>query len=210
MSTSPASIKVLCADDHALIREGIAALIANSPDMSFVGEAATGREAIEKFRELRPDVTLMDLSMPDLGGIEAIVAIRREFPTARVVVLTTFRGDVLAQRALRSGAQAYLLKSDVRKDLLQKIRDVHAGHVRVDPEVAFELAQHYDQDGLSAREVEVLAAIAAGKSNKAIGAGLSITEGTVKNHVKSILMKLHASDRTHAVVLGLERGIIGV
>lgn len=210
MNAAVAPIKVLCVDDHPLVREGISALVSDASDMVLVAEAATGREAIDQFRRWSPDVTLMDLKMPQMSGIEAIVAIRSEFVRAKIIVLTTYRGDVLAQRAMTSGASAYLLKSDVRRDLLDTIREVHAGHVRINSEVATSLAKQAAADLLSARELTVLRLIAEGKSNKDIGDRLFIAEGTVKNHVKSILSKLQASDRTHAVVLGLERGIIGV
>lgn len=210
LSMNSVPIKVLCADDHPLVREGISALVSDAGDMHLIAEAATGLEAIDQFRRWRPDVTLMDLKMPQMGGIEAIVAIRSEFPDAKIVVLTTYRGDVLAQRALTNGASAYLLKSDVRKDLLETIREVHAGRTKINAEVAVALAGQVAQDALSARELSVLQQIAAGKTNRDIGDQLFLTEGTVKNHVKSILAKLQARDRTHAVILGLERGIIGV
>jgi DNA-binding NarL/FixJ family response regulator len=195
-------------DDHPLLREGIAALIANTTDMKLVAEAANGHEALEQFRAHRPDVTLMDLQMPGMSGIDAIIAIRSEYPAARIIVLTTYAGDVLARRALKAGAQAYLLKSHVRKDLLDTIRAVNVGQKRIDPEVAVELAGHTLDDGLTQRETEVLALIAAGNSNKLIGDQLSISEETTKSHVKNITAKLGANDRTHAVTLGLQRGII--
>jgi DNA-binding NarL/FixJ family response regulator len=204
----PERIRVLAVDDHPLLREGIAALIANQPDIELVGEASSGREAIEKVRSLRPDVTLMDLQMPEMSGINAIIAIRSEHPAARIVVLTTYGGDALAERALKAGAQAYVLKGLVRKDLLETIRIVHAGSKRISPEVAAELASHTGEVGLSAREIEVLSLVAAGQSNKIIAAQLFITEATAKGHVKSILAKLGANDRTHAVTLALRRGII--
>lgn len=195
-------------DDHPLLRGGIAALIANQPDMRLIAEASNGEEAVVKYRELRPDITLMDLQMPGMGGIEAIAAIRGEFPAARIVVLTTFAGDVLAQRALKAGAQAYVLKSLVRKELLDVIRAVHGGHRRIHAEVATELATHTGDPALTPREVEVLQLVGSGNSNKNIGARLSINEDTVKGHVKNILAKLNAHDRTHAVTLALKRGII--
>jgi DNA-binding NarL/FixJ family response regulator len=202
------SIRVLSVDDHPLLREGIAALIANQPDITLVAEASNGREGIEQFRANRPDVTLMDLQMPEMNGVDAIIAIRTEFPAARIIVLTTYAGDVLAQRALKAGAQAYVLKGLVRKDLLDTIRAVHAGDRRINPDVAKGLANHLGDDALTAREVEVLTLIAAGYSNKLIADRLSITEETVKGHVKNILSKLGATGRTHAVTEGLKRGII--
>jgi DNA-binding NarL/FixJ family response regulator len=202
------STRVLSVDDHPLLREGIAALIANQTDMSLVAEASNGHEAIEKFRSHHPDVTLMDLQMPEMGGIDAIIGIRSEFPEARIIVLTTYAGDELCRRALKAGAQAYLLKANARKDLLDAIRAVLAGKKFIHAEVAAELAGHATDDALTAREIEVLLLIAAGNSNKLIADQLSISEETVKGHVKSILSKLGANDRTHAVTLGLERGII--
>ena len=208
MTASPDFIRVLSVDDHAFFREGIAALIANQPDMKLVAQAANGYEAVAQFRSCRPDITLMDLQMPGMSGIDAIIAIRSEFRQARIIVLTTYGGDVLAQRALKAGAQAYILKGLVRKELLDTIRAVHAGSKRIHPEVAEQLADHAADDALSQREIEVLSLIAAGNANKLIADKLSITEQTVKGHVKSILAKLSANDRTHAVVLGVKRGII--
>lgn len=205
---TPDPIRVLSVDDHPLLREGIAALVANQDDMTLVGEAANGREAVEQFRTLHPDVTLMDLQMPEMSGIDAIIAIRGECPDARIIVLTTYDGDVLARRALKAGAQAYVLKGLVRKDLLETIRAVHAGKKRIHPDVASHLADHTADDALTAREIEVLALIAAGNPNKLVADRLSIAEETVKGHVKNILSKLGANDRTHAVTLGLKRGII--
>ena len=202
------STRVLSVDDHPLLREGIAALIASQTDMSLVAEASNGHEAIEKFRSHHPDVTLMDLQMPEMGGIDAIIGIRSEFPEARIIVLTTYAGDELCRRALKAGAQAYLLKANARKDLLDAIRAVLAGKKFIHAEVAAELAGHATDDALTAREIEVLLLIAAGNSNKLIADQLSISEETVKGHVKSILSKLGANDRTHAVTLGLKRGII--
>jgi len=202
------TIRVLSVDDHALIREGIAALVANQTDMTLVGEASNGREAIEQFRSHRPDVTLIDLQMPEMNGIDAIIAIRNEFPEARIIVLTTYAGDVLCQRALKAGAQAYILKGDVRKELLETIRAVRAGKKFIHAEVAAELAGHVMDDALTPREITVLSLVAAGNSNKLIADHLSISEETVKGHLKSILSKLGANDRTHAVTLGLKRGII--
>jgi DNA-binding NarL/FixJ family response regulator len=208
MSTSANPISILVADDHPLLREGIAALIAEHPDLRLVAEAANGREAVERFRAVQPDVTLMDLQMPEMGGIEAIEAIRSEFPSARIIVLTTYAGDVLAQRALRAGAQAYVLKGLVRKDLLEVIRAVHGGLKHIQPDIAMQLAAHIGGSALTSREIEVLTLIGAGNSNKRIGLMLSINEDTVKGHVKNILAKLDARDRTHAVTLALKRGIL--
>jgi DNA-binding NarL/FixJ family response regulator len=206
--TSPTAIRVLTVDDHALIREGVAALIANQKDMSLVGEASNGREAIEQFRSHRPDVTLMDLQMPEMNGIDALIAIRSEFPEARIIVLTTYAGDALCKRAMKAGAQAYILKGSVRKDLLDTIRAVQAGKKILHSEVAAELATHAADDALSEREIEVLSLIAAGNSNKLVADQLAISEDTVKGHVKSILSKLGVNDRTHAVTAALKRGII--
>jgi DNA-binding NarL/FixJ family response regulator len=209
MTTSTERIRVLCADDHPLIREGVGALISTSDDLELAGEAASGQEAIDQFRALRPDVTLMDLQMPDMTGIDAIIAIRSECPDARIVMLTTYGGDALAQRVLQAGAKAYVLKSLVRKELLETIRAVHAGQMRFSPEIAASLAQHDRNATLSEREVMVLELIAVGNPNKLIARKLSISEETAKSHVKNILQKLGANDRTHAVSLGLERGILG-
>jgi len=208
MSSSPNVIRILTVDDHALLRKGIAALINAEPDMKLVAEASNGREAVEKFREHRPDVTLMDLQMPDLNGTEAITRIQSEFPNARIVVLTTYTGDAQVVRALRAGARGYLLKGHVHRELLETIRAVHAGQKRIPPEVASELAEHAADDELTAREIEVLRLIAAGNSNKLIADQLSIAEETVKSHVSNILSKLSANDRVHAVTIGLKRGII--
>jgi DNA-binding NarL/FixJ family response regulator len=204
----PAVIRVLTVDDHALIREGVAVLIANQNDMSLVGEASNGREAIEQFRLHRPDITLMDLQMPEMNGMDALIAIRSEFPEARVIVLTTYAGDALCKRAMRAGAQAYILKGNVRKDLLDTIRAVRSGKKFIHAEVAAELASHAADDSLTEREVEVLSLIAVGNSNKLVADELAISEDTVKGHVKSILSKLGVNDRTHAVTTALKRGII--
>jgi len=208
VGTSPTVIRVLTVDDHALIRDGIAVLIANQPDMRLVGEASNGREAIEQFRSHHPDITLMDLQMPEMNGIDALIAIRSEFPDARIIVLTTYAGDVRCKRAMTAGAQAYILKGNVPKDLLDTIRAVRAGKKFVHAEVAGELASHSADDALSEREIEVLSLIGAGNSNKLIADQLLISEDTVKGHVKSILSKLQAHDRTHAVTVALKRGII--
>lgn len=202
------AIRILTVDDHQLLREGIAAVLERQEDMTLVAEASNGLEAIEAFRRERPDVTLMDLRMPDMNGIEAIAAIRAEFPNARIIVLTTYAGDVQAASALKAGAAGYLLKSLVRKELIETIRAVHSGKRRVPPEIATEIAEHVADDALTEREVEVLRSVAAGKSNKRIAAELDISEETVKTHMKSILPKLDASDRTHAVTIALKRGIL--
>ena len=201
-------IGILAVDDHALLREGIAALVNAESDMKLIAEASNGQEAIEKYRLHRPDVTLMDLQMPALTGIEAIIAIRSEFPNARIIVLTTYVGDVQVFRALKAGARGYILKGDVPRQLLDTIRAVHAGHKRIPPEVAAELAEHAAEEELSPREMDVLRLIASGNANKQIAALLSIGEETVKSHVTNILGKLGANDRTHAVTIGLKRGIL--
>lgn len=208
MTRSPNRIRILLADDHPLLRDGVAGLVADQPDMELVGEASNGQEAIEQFRKHRPDVALLDLQMPEMNGIDAIVAIREEFPDARIIVLTTYTGDTQILRALKAGAQAYLLKSALRRELLDTIRVVHKGQRRIPPEVAAQLAEHAADDPLTSREIEVLRLIASGKANKLIASDLSITEETVKGHVKNILSKLAASDRTHAVTIALKRGII--
>jgi two-component system, NarL family, response regulator len=203
-------IKVLTVDDHPLLREGIAAVIEGQPDMTLVAEATNGGEAITSFRAHRPDVTLMDLQMPDMNGIDAILAIRAEFPDARIVVLTTYKGDVQALRAFKAGACGYLLKSMLRKELLETIRAVHAGRRRIPAEVAAEMAEHATDDALTEREIEVLRHVAAGNTNRQVAAQLAIVEETVKAHMKSILSKLGAKDRTHAVTIALKRGIIDI
>ena len=208
MVTTARPITILVVDDHPLFREGIVALISNQSDMKLVAEAGNGCEAIEMVRTFRPAVVLLDLRMPEMGGLEALDGIRREAPACKVIVLTTYSGDVLAQRALRAGAQAYLLKGHVRKELLDTSRAVHAGGKRVDPDVAAEIAVHLGETELSDREIEVLRLVADGKSNKAIAAQLSITEETAKGHLKSIFAKLGTNDRTHAVTLALQRGIL--
>jgi DNA-binding NarL/FixJ family response regulator len=208
VTVTPNLIRILTVDDHPLLRKGIAALVNAEPDMKMVGEACNGQEAIEKFREHRPDVTLMDLQMPDLNGTETIGRIRSEFPDARFVVLTTYSGDTQVSRALRAGARGYILKGHVHRELLETIRAVHAGQKRIPPDIAAELVEHATDDALSPRELDVLRLIAAGNSNKLIADQLSIGEATVKSHVTNILSKLSANDRAHAVTIGLKRGII--
>jgi len=208
MNAPPSPIRILLADDHPVLRQGIQALAADERDMEFVAEASNGREAIEQFRKHRPDITLMDLQMPDMNGIDAMIAIRNEFPDARFIILTTYAGDVQVSRALKAGARAYLLKSFLRKELLDTIRAVHAGQKRIPSDLATQVADHIADDSLTIREIEVLRLVAAGNANKVIADQLSIAEETVKGHVKNILSKLSANDRTHAVTIGLKRGII--
>ncbi len=208
MNASPNSIRILAVDDHPLFRSGIAALLATQPDMSLGAGASNGREAIERFRAHRPDITLMDLQMPEMNGLDAMIAIRDEFPEARIIVLTTYTGDVQVLRAMKTGARAYLLKNLLDKELLQTIRAVHAGKKTLAAEASYELAEHATDDALTPGEVEVLRLIAAGNANKQIAAELSITEETVKGRVKNILSKLGANDRTHAAMIGVKRGII--
>jgi DNA-binding NarL/FixJ family response regulator len=202
------TIKILAVDDHPLLREGIAAVLDGEDEFELVAEGTSGAEAIELFRVHRPDVTLMDLQMPGMNGIDAIIAIRSEFPNARFVVLTTYQGDVQALRALKAGASGYLLKNMMRKELLDTIRIVHAGRRRIPPEIAAELADHVTDDALSDREVEVLRRVATGNSNKTIASQLNVSEATVKGHMKSILSKLGANDRTHAVTIAMKRGFL--
>jgi DNA-binding NarL/FixJ family response regulator len=201
-------IRILTVDDHPLLRAGIAAVIAVQKDMTLVGEATNGEEAIEAFRLHRPDVALMDLQMPEKSGIEAMNVILGEFPGARIVVLTTFQGDVQALRAIKAGASGYLLKNMLRKELVETIRAVHAGGRRIPPRVAAGVAEHVTSRGLSQREIDILARVAKGNSNKIIASQLGISEGTVKTHLKSILSKLGANDRTHAVTIAMKRGYI--
>jgi DNA-binding NarL/FixJ family response regulator len=203
-------IRILAVDDHPILRQGVAGLIADESDMTLVAEAANGREAIQQFRTHHPDITLMDLQMPEMNGLDAMIAIRGEFPDARVIVLTTYTGDVQAQRALQAGARAYLLKNSLHKELLDTIRAVHAGRKNLSPEVSFELAEHAAEETLSPLEVRVLHLIADGNSNKEIAARLSVTEDSVKGHVRNILSKLGANDRTQAAMIGVKRGIIQI
>jgi DNA-binding NarL/FixJ family response regulator len=208
MSSAPSPIQILVVDDHPVVREGILGLIATQSDMHLAAEAATGREAIQQFRAHRPDVTLMDLQMPEMSGLDAIMAIRDEFPEARIVVLTTYVGDAQVMRALKAGARAYLLKNTLNKELLDTIRAVHAGKKWLSPEVSFQLAEHGTDEALTPAEVRVLRLIGEGNANKEIAARLSLTEDTVKGQVRNILSKLGAKDRTHAAMIGLRRGII--
>src|SRR6516162_5347728 len=208
MNQDTAPIRILAVDDHPVILQGIAGLIAVESDMKIVAEAANGREALQLFRKHRPDVTLMDLQMPEMSGLDATTAIRAEFPEARIIVLTTYAGDVQVSRALKAGARAYLLKGLLRKELLETIRAVHAGQKRLSSEVAAEIAEHATDDALTPREVDVLRLVAGGNANKEIAAQLLLTEETVKSHIRNILAKLGANDRTHAVAIALKRGII--
>ena len=208
MGSSPSLIRILTVDDHPLLREGIAFLVKSQQDMELVAEASDGEEAIEQFRRHRPDVTLMDLRMPNLNGTEAISRIRNEFPDAKIIVLSTYAGDVQVLRAIKAGARGYVVKGHVHRELLDAIRCVHAGHKRIPPEIAAELAEHVADDQLSSREIDVLRLIGAGNANKQIADKLSIGETTVKNHISNILSKLGANDRAHAVTIALRRGII--
>ncbi|MBC7990411.1 MAG: response regulator transcription factor [Luteimonas sp.] len=206
--TADRPIRILVVDDHPLMREGIAAVIKGEQDMVVAAEASNGREAIECFRRHRPDIVLMDLQMPEMDGVTATIAIRAEWPDARIVMLTTYRGDIQALRSLQAGASGYLLKNMIRSDLLAAIRSVHAGERRIPREVAAELAAHVTDDALSARELDVLKLVAAGNSNRRVADQLKVTEETVKSHMKNIMNKLVARDRTHAVMIALKRGII--
>lgn len=208
MTTLVQRINVMIVDDHPLLREGIAAVIATQPDIAVIAEAENGHAAIERFRVHRPDITLMDLRLPDINGIEAIVAIRSEFPNARIIVLTTYKQDVQISNAIKAGAMGFLLKTMLRLDLADTIRAVHAGHHRISAEIAMELADNVAQDGLTAREIEVLRCVAAGNSNKLVASKLSVTEDTVKAHMRNILSKLGANDRTHAAMIAVSRGFI--
>jgi DNA-binding NarL/FixJ family response regulator len=208
VSSDPKPIRILSVDDHPLIRQGVAGLVATQADMNLIAEATNGREAIQQFHRHRPDITLMDLQMPEMNGLDAIIAIRGEFPEARIIVLTTYAGDVQALRALKAGARAYLLKDSLHKELLATIRAVHAGRKSMSAEVSFQLAEHATDDALTQTEVRVLRLIAEGNANKEIAAQLSTSEDTVKGQVRSILSKLGAKDRTHAAMIGLKRGII--
>jgi len=203
-------IRILTVDDHPMLREGIAAVLAIEQDMVLAAEASNGREAIEQFRTHRPDVTLMDVQMPEVNGIDAILKIREEFPDARIIVLTTYGGDAQAARAFKAGASGYLLKNMVRKELIDTIRTVHAGKKRIPPEIAMELAEHHSDDALTEREIDVLREVAAGNANKMVAQRLKVSEETVKAHMKNILSKLGANDRTHAVTIALKRGIIEI
>ena len=208
MSPAPSSIRIMAVDDHPVVRQGIIGLVSGQPDMKLVAEASNGREAIQQFRTHRPDVTLMDVQMPEMNGVDAIIAICGEFSEARIIVLTTYVGDVQVVRAIKAGARAYLLKNTLHKDLLDTIRSVHAGKKTISPEVSFQIAEHATDDALTPAEISVLRLIAAGNANKQIADQLSITEETVKGRVKNILSKLGANDRTHAATIGIRRGII--
>jgi len=208
MSSDSKPIRILSVDDHPLIRQGISGLVATQPDLSLIAEAVNGCEAIEQFQRHRPDITLMDLQMPQMSGLDTIIAIRGEFPEARIIVLTTYAGDVQALRALKAGARAYLLKDSLHKELLDTIRAVHAGKKSMSPEVSYQLAEHATDDALTPAEVRVLRLIAEGNANKEIAAQLSTSEDTVKGQVRNVLSKLNAKDRTHAAMIGLKRGII--
>jgi len=208
MSDGRNLIRILAVDDHPLFRQGIVGLLADQADMQLVGQASNGLEAVHLFRTHQPDITLMDLQMPEMNGLDAMIAIRGEFPGAKIIVLTTYTGDVQVLRALKAGARAYLVKNLLHRELLDTIRSVHAGKKALSPEASIELAEHATDDALRPGEVEILKLIAAGNANKQIAAQLSITEDTVKSRVKNILSKLHANDRTHAATIGLKRGII--
>jgi DNA-binding NarL/FixJ family response regulator len=203
-----AHIRILCVDDHPLVHEGIATIIRNQPDMTLIAEAFNGRDAVQKFRDHRPDVALLDLRLPDMSGIDTMIAIRNEFPEARAIILTTFEGDAEIQRALAAGARAYVLKSMPPKELVEVIRKVHAGKKPIPPQIAAQLAEHYGDESLTEREIDVLRQIAGGNRNRDIAEKLFISEETVKVHIKHVMEKLGASDRTQAVAIGVRRGII--
>jgi len=208
MSADAVSIRILMVDDHPLVREGIGRQIELESDMTLVAEASNGREAIQQFRAHRPDITLMDLQMPEMGGLDALIAIRNEFPEARILVLTTYKGDVQIMRALKAGARGYLLKNSLNKELLGAIRAVHAGKKALSAEASVEVAEHATDDPLTPAELRVLRLIADGKSNKEIAAQLSVSEETVKGQVRNVLSKLGANDRTHAAMIGVARGMV--
>ena len=208
MSAEARPIRILSVDDHPVLRQGIAALVAGQSDMSLVAEASNGREAIQQFRAHHPDVTLMDLQMPEMSGLDALNAIRGEFPEARIIVLTTYTGDAQVLRAVKAGARAYLLKNSLHKELLETIRAVHAGKKALSPEASYQIAEHSTDDALTPAEIRVLRLIAEGNANKEIATQLSVSEETVKGQVRNILSKLDANDRTHAAMIGLKRGII--
>jgi two-component system, NarL family, response regulator len=210
MSSEAGPIRILTVDDHFLVRQGIAGLVALHPEMAVVAEAENGREGVQQFRAHHPDVTLMDMQMPEMSGLDAIIAIRGEFPEARIIVLTTYAGDAQALRALKAGARAYLLKNALRRELLDAIRAVHAGRKALSPEVSSGLAEHAPDDALTPAEIRVLKLIAEGNANKEIAALLSLSEETVKSQVRNMLSKLGAKDRTHAAMIGLKRGIIAL
>jgi DNA-binding NarL/FixJ family response regulator len=210
MRAASGSIRVLSVDDHPILRQGVSALVGGQEDMSVVAEASNGREAIHQFRVHHPDVTLMDLQMPEMNGLDAIIAIREEFPEARIVVLTTYAGDVQVLRALKAGAWGYLLKNSLHKELLETIRYVHAGKKTLSAEASMQIAEHATDDALTPAEIRVLRLIAEGNANKDIAARLAVSEETVKGQVRNILSKLGANDRTHAAVIGLKRGIIEI
>jgi DNA-binding NarL/FixJ family response regulator len=208
MSSQASTIRILIVDDHPIVRQGLAALIGTESDMRVIAEAATGREALQQFRAHQPDITLMDLQMPEMSGLDAIIAIRAEFPDSRIIVLTTYVGDTQVLRALKAGARAYLLKNSLYRELLQTIRGVHTGKKSLSPEVSFVLAEHATDEKLTTAEIRVLRLIADGHANKEIAVKLSVSEGTVKGQIRTIMAKLAAKDRTHAAMIALKRGII--